>query len=410
MIDIFRTLNPDTKAFSHTHTAYNTILKVHEQSKGRLDHALCSPEDLDMIQAIAYTASPIINGADHCSLILELDLDLVSQIKTEPPPNTPKFSFRTTNYFSKEDWATFTLESIKRALPLEALTNKLMNHLNGPVEHQDTTTNFLTESLDEIFTLISETVGDATPEHLKRSFTLTGHPWWQKAFNAQATRARNLKLAIDTLALNGTDKPHLHLLPHDTRNLIRLEHPHLLNPTGSLEVDELIYLLGKQRRLILQTIKAGNRKRTQMEIQRHSDAIHRSGVATHMSRFIANRATRKFRTGINICNTWIKNLSGKHSLSTLKAHIDSDVDNFFKDIFTEKAPGEEIPTREELQRKDFHRMINCAPWILETLKSQQIPTNNDTPNNLDLDEFKRTIKRMGNRLVLRLSHMRTIMR
>ena len=121
-----------------------------------------------------------------------------------------------------------------------------MDHLNGPIEHEDATTNFLTESLEEIFTLISETVDDATPEHLKRSFTLTGHPWWQKTFNAQATRAKNLKMAIYTLALNGTDKPHLHLLPHDTRKLIRLEHPHLLNPMSSLEIDELIFYLANK--------------------------------------------------------------------------------------------------------------------------------------------------------------------
>jgi hypothetical protein len=272
------------------------------------------------------------------------------------------------------------------------------------MSNKDNTSPFLTQCLDKIFTILSATIDDATPDHLKKTYSGTGHPWWQKSFNLQATHVIDLKHAIDLLSNNGTKQPYKHLISPKTLKLIRHKHPLLLEPITQNDLDELIHLLSSERRAILILIKASNRIRTQADIQRDIDAMHKSGIASNMSRFIANKATRRFRTGVNICNAWIKNLSGQESLSTLKPDIDAYVEDFFKDVYSEKTPLDEVPTRDELRRKDFHRMINCAPWILDILKSEQVPTFEDAPPTLELDEFKRTIKKWGTQLQEHLNY------
>ena len=146
------------------------------------------------------------------------------------------------------------------------------------------------------------------------------------------------------------------------------------------------------RRNLKKILSQTNRKAELEHWQRIRDSFQKQGTPSDMSRFIADKATTRFRTMSSVQNCWLSNMLEKKVLSSNRKDIEKEIENHFKTIFTEDTPAEDIPNFEELKNKNFTKLEHCTEkWILDIVRRQQIDQNimfgKNEPIELTDDDF-----------------------
>jgi hypothetical protein len=132
---------------------------------------------------------------------------------------------------------------------------------------------------------------------------LTGHPWWRESFNPIAKANKSLKRAMDVLNTDGVCANLTGILQKKEHIQLTQIHSALyVTPMTPDDVEDVYDTLKTLRRNLKKTLSQTNRKAELEHWQRIRDSFQKQGTPSDMSRFIANKATSRFRTKSSVQN------------------------------------------------------------------------------------------------------------